>query len=232
MQQIPKQIQFSALSQHLYVDRRGAPENFQGNYSTLEKCALSKAIAQQTNQCDSKLIISEVNWPLINTGEYSPIACLISHTWDSRPLEISPQSYAAYMVRYLLITLCSGLAEEVYWWRLSAHGYGLIDDLNHFTQRPAYFALKKLLESMRNTTFLKKLPSAPNHYLLYFEQNQQNFIIGWTTHNSATVNCEFKLQSCEDLYENPVLLNTNHQHLHLTPQPKYFYIYSAKYKTS
>src|SRR5690625_7082204 len=46
LQVLPEQAKFAALSHHLYVDRRGHPENPQGRFSTLEKCALLRAIAQ------------------------------------------------------------------------------------------------------------------------------------------------------------------------------------------
>ena len=40
------------------------------------------------------------------------------------------------MIRYLLIALCSGMVERVYWRRLVARGFGLIDDVEPGTWRP------------------------------------------------------------------------------------------------
>ncbi|MDF2690902.1 MAG: hypothetical protein K0S29_757, partial [Gammaproteobacteria bacterium] len=73
LNEIPENVRLSALSHHLYVDRRGAPENKQSAYSTLEKCALLKAIAKSSKHCEEKVLISEVNWPIKNTGVWSPI---------------------------------------------------------------------------------------------------------------------------------------------------------------
>jgi len=70
---LPSGFRFSALSHHLYVDRRGAPENFQGRFSSLEKFALGRAIACWSRKCDDQFTVSEVNWPIRGTGVYSPV---------------------------------------------------------------------------------------------------------------------------------------------------------------
>src|SRR5690606_32235754 len=75
LKSINPSYKFDALSHLLYVDRRGAPENKQGMFSTLEKVRLLKAIAQTTSACNDKVIISEVNWPIENTDIWSPIVC-------------------------------------------------------------------------------------------------------------------------------------------------------------
>ncbi len=51
------------------------------------------------------------------------------------------------MARYLEITLTSGFVSRVYWWRLCAHGFGLVDDLDpkNPRPRPAFFKLKEML---------------------------------------------------------------------------------------
>src|SRR5690606_17396603 len=79
---LPADKPLAALSHLLYVDRRGAPENKQGKFSTLEKCALLKALAQWSDRCDDKVIVSEVNWPVKYTGIWSPIGCpYIAPSW-------------------------------------------------------------------------------------------------------------------------------------------------------
>ena len=156
-----KSPDFAALSHHLYVDRRGAPENFQGSYDTLGKLAVLKAAAQWSTCCNNRVIISEVNWPLLGTGEWSPVVS----PYDSPTLEprkndpsVSEEEYALYTIRYLLITLCSGLAERVYWWKLAAHGFGLIDpaDENGWRVRPAFRALKYFIERTAGYDFVQK----------------------------------------------------------------------------
>ncbi len=156
---LPDGVAFDAFSHHLYVDRRGAPESRQGPFATLEKLVLARAMAQVHPACADRLVISEVNWPLLGTGVYSPVGS--PYHWpgqEPRPPNVSAAQYASYMVRYLLIALCSGLAERVYWWRLAAHGFGLLSDLDPaaFADRPAYGALRAFLAECGTAEFLAR----------------------------------------------------------------------------
>ncbi|WLD59440.1 lipopolysaccharide kinase InaA family protein [Salinispirillum sp. LH 10-3-1] len=125
---------------HLYVDRRGAPENFQGKFSTLEKCLYGKAIADTYNK--PGFYITEINWPLKGTGEYSPLAGAYTRKdYIESDLHVDEETAAAYMIRFALIALCSGTTERIWWWRLAHHGFGLVDDLSGFRQRMGWKAL-------------------------------------------------------------------------------------------
>lgn len=160
LQRVPEPLRFSALSHHLYVDRRGAPENPQFIFSTLEKLALARAVARVSKGCDDRLIVSEVNWPLKGMGVYSPVG---SPYVSPRPRHNDPsvdeELYADYMIRYLLIALCSGMADRVFWWRLVARGYGLVDDSNEdaWRLRPAYGALKTFIANAGDAMFTGKI---------------------------------------------------------------------------
>lgn len=183
LKKIPRAQPLAALSHLLYVDRRGAPENKQGKYSTLEKAALLKAVAQWSDRVDDKIIVSEVNWPVKYTGIYSPIGCpYTTPKWRREEPGEDNEDYANYLVRYYLICLCSGHVEQVFWWRLSANGYGLVDDLNDFTPRPAFYALKTLLAQINSSTFINRRPTETEDYLFEFSREDgSKFIIGWTT---------------------------------------------------
>lgn len=144
------------LSGHLYVDRRGAPENPQARFALLEKAALARAIADQRG-VPGGFYVTEVNWPLQNTGLHSPVQSMyrLPDQPDS-PLAVSEETYAAYLVRYYLIALCSGLCERVWWWSLSSHGFGLVDDVGGFRRRPAWHALAWLHRTLGSATFLRR----------------------------------------------------------------------------
>jgi hypothetical protein len=162
---------FAALSHLLYVDRRGAPENAQGIYSILEKSALLKAVARVHPQVADQVIVSEVNWPLKNGGIWSPILCpYLRPGWSAKPAGETEDDYANYMLRYLVISVCSGHVEQVFWWRLSAHGFGLVDDLDHFRVRPAFTALAFFLKLLGNADFIRK-----------WETKKQKIVMAWTT---------------------------------------------------
>lgn len=153
LDRLPATIHFSALSHHLYVDRRGAPENRQGRFSTLEKAALARAMAVVSPRCADRLVVSEVNWPLLGTGIYSPVGS--PYIWPGREIlapNVSESDAAAYALRYLLITLCSGLVDRVFWWQLTAHGYGLTD-LNRI--RPAYEAFRLFVQHLAPARFVR-----------------------------------------------------------------------------
>jgi len=131
---------FDGLSSHLYVDRRGAPENLQGPFSLLEKCAMGRAIAGRFDV--PGFYVTETNWPLTGPGEYSPVQGHVSYAGQAQSrLAVDEQTYAAYMVRYLLISLCSGFCERVWWWNLASRGFGLVDDRDGWRRRPGWRAL-------------------------------------------------------------------------------------------
>lgn len=168
---LPRDLPFHALSHHLYVDRRGAPENFQGPFDTVGKCALLRAYARAHGFADDRLLISEVNWPLLGTGVWSPVNSPYE-TLDPRQNDpsVSEEEYAAYMARYLLLALASGHVSRIYWWRLAARGFGLIDDADSaaWRPRPAFFALQTLLQKLDGATFTQKLETPPGEFALEF----------------------------------------------------------------
>ena len=61
---------------------------------------------------------------------------------------MSEEDAADYLVRYVRMAIGSGHVSRVYWWRLAAHGFGLVDvppDGSPWRPRPAYRALAALL---------------------------------------------------------------------------------------
>jgi hypothetical protein len=189
---LPRNQPLAALSHLLYVDRRGAPESKQGKYSTLEKSALLKAVAQASDRCDDKVIISEVNWPVKYTHIWSPIGCPYeTPKWRRNQPGETDDDYANYMLRFLAITLCSGHVEQVFWWRLSAHGYGLVDDLNQFQPRPAFTALAFFLQLIGDATFTKKYQTVDDLYLLEFTKGPERLLMAWHTAGTQALPSEF-----------------------------------------
>lgn len=178
--EMPKGLHLDGLSHLLYVDRRGAPENKQAGFSTVEKSALLKAIADWSSRVDSRVIVSEVNWPIQSAGLWSPITGTYEKSeWRRDPPGETEIDYANFMLRFLAITVCSGHVEEVYWWRLSARGYGLVDDQAGFAPRPAFTALKFFLHLLGDTVFIKKHETPEDCYLLEFAQGAVRILMAW-----------------------------------------------------
>ena len=205
---LPKKVKLFGLSQHLYVDRRGAPENFQGKFSTLEKCAMGKALAKTLAKTDDRFIISEFNWPLQGTGVHSPIGSpYTTPEWFAENPGVTEEEYANYLIRYLTIATASGFVEQAFCWRLSAHGYGLVDDLDGFRRRPAFYALKFFIALLGEATFLAKEPSDKDAYVFSFKTSQAHIILAWSNSEKPIYYelqhepiCAYKL--CGDVLEN------------------------------
>lgn len=180
---LPRGLALDAFSHHLYVDRRGAPENRQGPFATLEKCALARAVAGWSRGCRDRLIISEVNWPLAGTGVWSPV---VSPYDTPGPRKNSPnvceEQYADFLIRYLLICLCSGMAERVYWWRLVARGFGLIDDTDPdaWRARPAFHRLIVFLARVGQATFEERTEIGEAAWFRFRTPDQERLWVGYS----------------------------------------------------
>lgn len=178
----PRGLAWEALSHHLYVDRRGAPENRQGRFGTVEKAALLRAIAVRSKRCGSKVIVSEVNWPLVGTGVWSPVsaAYLAPGTKGSR-VHVTEEQYACFMLRYLVLTLCSGFVDRVFWWRLVAHGFGLIDERSEggWRERVAFHLLVVFLRELGQAVFVEKLEMPEGVYAFRFERGDELVTLLW-----------------------------------------------------
>jgi hypothetical protein len=154
----------------LYVDRRGAPENRQGRYDTLGKLALLRAVARLSPDTDERLVITETNWPLDGTGIWSPICSPYLFSGQTVAGGVDERTYGHYMIRYLLSALCSGLADRVCWWRLCAHGFGLVDDKDPAQprKRPAYHMLLHFIRQVGQATFTGCPETAPGVHAYSF----------------------------------------------------------------
>jgi hypothetical protein len=193
LRQVPRGRQFAALSHHLYVDRRGAPENPQGAFATVEKAALALAIARSHRACAGRLVVSEVNWPLVETGVYSPVGAPYESPGErTGDPSVSEWAYACYLVRYLLLTLCSGFVERVYWWRLVAHGYGLVDGPPCALRRRAAFdAYARVANQLKGAVFERAIrrgdTGGDGVWVLAFRAPDRSFRIGWSEGGEVVV---------------------------------------------
>ena len=123
----------------LYVDRRGAPENRQMGFDLEGKIDLLCRIMDSGNKADShdaRLWITEVNWPLKDTGRFAPAL------GDCR---VGEREQLFFLVRYYLIALATGSVAAVFWHQLIAPGYGLVDNRDGIVRkRPAFHGFETL----------------------------------------------------------------------------------------
>lgn len=165
-----KEIPFDKVSSLFYVDRTGAPENTQFGWDTSRKLALLKAVVDACSKKNRDLWITEINWPLIGTGKYSPASGKPNVTEDRQ---------ASFLVRYYVLCLTSGFVERIFWWQLAAPGYGLVDSRSgEWRRRPSFFALKTLVSSLEGSTFRGKIPH-PFAEIFAFTRGKENFAVCW-----------------------------------------------------
>jgi hypothetical protein len=137
-------LRFDALASLLYVDRRGAPENRQLGFDTVDKVTLAAAIAETGRLVGRRASwVTEVNWPL-REGPHSPAG---------RSVSVDEETQADYLARFYLLAQGSGYVERVYWWQLAARGYGLADPQPDGTlrRRPGFAALATLERELAGT---------------------------------------------------------------------------------
>jgi hypothetical protein len=168
---LPRDVRYAALSHHLYVDRRGAPEAKQGAFDAIRKLALVRAAGQASGRFGDGLIVSEFNWPLRGTGVWSPVGSPYESPGERRNDPSVDETQAAlFTLRYLLLGVCSGLADEMVFWRLAAHGFGLVDDSDagSWRRRPAFEALRTWHAGLNGATYTA-CASQPGYTRLQFE---------------------------------------------------------------
>lgn len=170
-------LRFEALASLLYVDRRGAPENRQLGFDTVDKVTLLGAIAETSRLIGSRRHwITEVNWPL-REGPHSPAG---------RSVAVDEEAQADYLVRFFLAALGTGYVERVFWWQLVARGYGLIDPAGsggavRWRRRPAFAALATLERELAGARCLGPQPAPEGARLYRFEGADARAIwVGWT----------------------------------------------------
>ena len=174
-----KPIFFDKFSTQLYVDRRGAPENTQMGFDTYSKINVYHHLISKSRKCTNDLVISEVNWPLKNTGKWSPTA---------GDYEVGEKEQALYLIRYYLLMIASGKVFKCYMHQLIAPGYGLIDDVNGvLRKRDAYFCFKFLIETLQGAKTLN-FSFNKNLYRLSLEKDNKFIEVLWVSEGSSIIN--------------------------------------------
>ena len=166
-------LYYDGMASLLYVDRRGAPENVQAGFDSVDKATLFKAMALHSPLCGDQSWVTEVNWPL-REGPYSPAG---------RAVSVDEESQADYLERYYLLLLASGAAERIYWWRLVARGYGLINPADGtLKRRPSFEALRTLIREVASSRRVEPLRvEGEVHVLPLVGGEGESILAVWTT---------------------------------------------------
>jgi len=203
-----------AVAALLYVDRRGAPEATQAGFDTVDKVTLLKAIAETGGNATPRCWITEVNWPLWE-GPHSPAG---------RSVSVDEETQADYLVRYVLLTLGTGLVERVYWWQMIARGYGLVcPEEDGLRPRPSYRALATLLRELGQATSLGPLPTeAPARLHLYRRSDGTEIAVGWSAQKTPATATLPRPAIQALTRDGEEIAPPDGPTVQLTPSPKYF----------
>ncbi|MCH9650904.1 MAG: hypothetical protein K0U98_21960 [Deltaproteobacteria bacterium] len=166
-------LDLDMVSALLYVDRRGAPEQRQTGFDTIDKIVLLKAIAETARFGNGECWITEYNWPLWE-GPHSPAG---------RDVSVDEDSQANFLVRYCLLVHGTGLIERSYWWQLVARGYGLIapEADGRLRRRPSFEALATLHRELEGARFLgPEEVASPGHLYRFERSDGSRVLVGWS----------------------------------------------------
>ena len=134
------QFTYDGYAALLYVDRRGAPEKRQFGFNLLGKIDLLARFVAGSGKVLARvepfLWITEVNWPLRDTGRHAPAL------GDS---QVGEDEQLFFLVRYFLLALATGSVAACFWHQLVAPGYGLVDNRDGTVRkRPAFHGFATL----------------------------------------------------------------------------------------
>ncbi len=172
---------YDGVSSLLYVDRRGAPEHSQMGFTLSDKIAWLSTMVWLSPKSKHALHITETNYPLSNTAPYAP---------TSEHECIDEESYANFMLRYHLLAFASQQVDSLSWHQLIAKGYGLINNIDGISYRPAYQTYKFMLESLNNAQFLR-LDIKRGYYILQYLVDEQLVQLHWSLKQTTLKNEEF-----------------------------------------
>ena len=124
--------------------------------------------------------ITEVNWPLENTGRHAP---------SLDDCRVGESEQLVFLVRYFLLALASGSVSACFWHQLVAPGYGLIDNRGGAVRkRPAFhgFAtLCRLFNGARIEAFERQ--NRLGHYRLTARKDGAEIIALWRLGGAVSI---------------------------------------------
>ena len=176
-------VRYDGYTSLLYVDRRGAPENRQMGFDLEHKIHLLRCIMENGDKvepADPRLWITEVNWPLRDTGRYAPA---LGNT------RVGEREQLLFLVRYYLLALATGAVTACYWHQLVAPGYGLIDNRGGvLRKRPAYFGFATLCRLFNGAHIEQfRRQKELGYYQLTARKNGLEIIAVWCCGREATI---------------------------------------------
>lgn len=178
----PALLSFDACSALLYVDRTVTPENKQFGFNLLAKINLLYSLVKLSPKSKNRIIITETNWPIIDSGKYAPTSDLEC---------VTQEEFANYLIRYYLLALGSSKVETVYWHQLIAVGFGLINPNKNLEKRAAFYAFKTMMEQLASAHNIKLIVHK-TYYELSYSHSKYSASVLWTNNTEISYPLENK----------------------------------------
>lgn len=172
---------YDGVASLLYVDRRGAPENTQMEFTLSDKIAWLSTMVWISPKSEHSLHITETNWPITGTAPYAP---------TSEYECVSEKLYADFMLRYYLLSFASQQVNSLSWHQLIAPGYGLVDNRDGIRKRSAFYTYKFMIQTLKHAQFLR-LDIKRDYYILQCLVKNRLLQIHWTLKPTTLKNEEF-----------------------------------------
>ena len=121
--------------------------------------------------CSDRCWITEVNWP-----------CGGAHSPAGKTVSVGEEEQADFLVRYYLLVRHRPCGARI-WWRLIARGYrtSFPEVVRSLRRRPAWDALRTLIERVEGSTFEGPLSAPDGSYLYHFKQDDHtSCLFGWS----------------------------------------------------
>ena len=177
-------FRYDGYASLLYVDRRGAPENRQFGFDLPGKIDLLARLVASSGKVQSRgevaLWITEVNWPLQDTGRYAP---------SLDDCRVGEREQLRFLVRYFLLALATGSIAACFWHQLVAPGYGLIDNRGGAVRmRPAFHGFATLCRLFNGAEIVGfERPEELGYYRLTARKDGAEVVALWRSGGEASI---------------------------------------------
>ena len=194
---LSKKLKPEVMSDNLFVDRTGQPENYDWRAVTHKFKDVCKLNLVNKSKILKKIAIYYKTNTFFQTYAY----------WTMQPDEkpnkmryVDENQYVCYQIRYFTLCAAAGYFNRVYWGSICSHYKGIINDgypfrpyppfvhhkydnygeLKNYRIRPGFYSLKNLIKYLPNSKFIKRHETQENVYIFEFEKDQKKFFIAWT----------------------------------------------------
>lgn len=242
------EIRLPFVTDNLFVDRAGQPESHDVHVLRSTLSAIHRLdLARKSYYLD---LIARAN-------AMGPPICTYAY-WTINPKPSKPrrryvteEQHANHLVRYFVYAAAAGHLRRVYWGQMSGFFKGIINDgaplrfdppavyqrlfnagsVENYRMRPAFGALRIMVERLADTKFIRKLSAGENEaYVFEFEKQGRSFWVAWAKNghpadlNTIVPNLRIERaidRDGNDVQTMPIVLTEKPLYLYLKPSSEF-----------